>query len=326
MVGVGWSRPLWLGKMVFQNGICQTPPVTNVKLTDIYLPKTLKIEWDGHVDADQFVSRTPGPAVTGTLVNNNGHYTLVDTFDFQIGTTYTYSVTQQDPAGPPPPPPYVGCNPSPSTPVTIPVVPQQINVTDNQVVDARYDLRYSTWTFLDHKFGSTFYRGGLFAGYNADNSQVGHAYLKFPLTPLPAGQHLWPGVGSVNAFYTRMYATGSATIACQSVSPNWDPTTITWSTAPAFTPANATTAQRFTVSYDSANPPASSWAHWTMASDIAAALSAGSTFSAALGGFDEPSTAVNPIGGGATGWAYFSKREYDAAQVPCVLYAYGSPQ
>ena len=43
---------------------------------------------------------------------------------------------------------------------------------ENQAVDSRYDLRYGNPTLLDFQFGSSIYKGGLFAGYANDPSRV----------------------------------------------------------------------------------------------------------------------------------------------------------
>ena len=313
-------------------GICPSPPVRNLTLTDIYLTgtgaglKALRVEWDGDAGATFSVQRTPGPITAGTITNTGGHGVLVDIFAAQAGTKYVYSATQTDPPPPPPPYPYTACTPAPSTPVSINVTPVQVTVADNQSVDARYDPRYALWTYLNHNFGATVYRGGLSVGYNADNSQVGHAYLKFALPPVPQGQSVWAGAGSVNAYYLRSYAPGSTVVACQSVPTSWTGPTVTWSTAPAFNTGNATASQQATVSYGSQQPvplPNTGWTHWGMGSDIIAAIPSG-TYGSALGSPGEPSTASNPISGAASGWVYFSKKEYAPGQPSCVLYAYSN--
>jgi len=317
-------------------GPCPSPPVTNVKLTDLYMTgtgtglKNFKIEWDGDPAATQYVNGAPP---TDPLTVSGSHFTLLLSMAAQSGTNYPFAVRQQEP----PPQNYTACSSYTLSPaVTINVTPIQAAVADNQMVDARYDPRYALWTYLNHNFGSTVsgqyvtnnYRGGLSAGYNSDNSEVAHAYLNFTLPAVPAGQHLWAGVGSVNAYYLRSYTPGSTVVACQSVPTTWSGSTITWATAPAFTPGNATALQQATVSYSGTAPNQVSntgWTHWNMASDIGAALSGSGAYAAALGGFSEPSTASAPISGPATGWAYFSKKECPAGQPAAVLYAYGSP-
>ena len=306
-----------------------TPPVANLALTDIYLLGTgtgqgvLRVEWDGNSTATQFVNGgTPGAS---TLTNNNGHYTLIDTFVPQVGAgaRRVYSVQQQDPPATPPPP-YAGCDRPLSPAVTINATPVQAAVSGNQSVDARYDPRYALWTHLNHNFGATTYRGGLYAGYNGDNSQVGHAYLNFAPPPVPQGQSVWPNVGSVNAYYLRSYTPGSTSIGCRSVPSAWASTTLTWSTAPAPITGGVTPAA--TVSYDSQQPvpqPITGWTHWNMSGEIPSAVPGGA-YAAFLYGTSEPSTATDPIGGAATGWAYFSKKEYAQGQPACILYAYSN--
>lgn len=321
-------------------GSCPSPVVTNVKLTDLYMTgtgtglKTFKIEWDGDPNAGQFINGAPPAAGTLTVDTVHKHFTVLYTMAAQSGTSYPFAIQQVEP----PPQNYTyGCTSyTLSLAVTINVTPVQAAVVDNQTVDARYDPRYALWTYLNHNFGSTIngqyvtnvYRGGLYVGYNSDKSEVGHSYLNFTLPAVPAGQHLWVGVGSVNAYYLRSYAPGSTVIACQSVATTWAGSTVTWATAPAFTPGNATAIQQATVSYSGTAPnqvPNSGWTHWNMGADIGTALSGSLAYSAALGGFSEPSTASAPISGAATGWVYFSKKECPAGQPAAILYAYGSP-
>ncbi len=49
------------------------------------------------------------------------------------------------------------------------VIPGSVTTAgSNQAVDSRLDLRYSDNHLLDHVFGATTYRGGLFVGYSSD--------------------------------------------------------------------------------------------------------------------------------------------------------------
>lgn len=317
---------------------CASPAVKNLGLTDLYLlgtgtgQETARVEWDGDSTATQFVNGgTPSPSV---LTNNNGHYVFVDTFAPQAGTgtKRVYTVQQLDPPPPPPPYPYTACTVTISPPVTINVTPVLVAVSGNQSVDARYDPRYALWTHLNHNFGSTIngsyvtgvYRGGLYAGYNGDNSQVGHGYMNFALPSVPQGQSLWPNVGSVNAYYLRSYTPGSTSVGCRSTSAAWNGAALTWSTAPGALANGAVPAA--TVSYDNQTPvpqPIAGWTHWGMAGEIPSAVPGGS-YGAFLYGTSEPSTATDPIGGAATRWAYFSKKEYAPGQPACILYAYSN--
>lgn len=315
---------------------CPSPAVRNLGLTDLYLlgtgtgQETARVEWDGDSTAMQFVNGgTPGP---NALTNNNGHFIFIDTFAPQAGTgaKRVYSVQQLDPQPPPPPYPYSACTVTISTAVSINVTPVLVAVSGNQSADARYDPRYALWTHLNHNFGSTVngqyvtntYRGGLYAGYNGDNSQVGHGYMNFALPSVPQGQSLWPNIGSVNAYYLRSYVPGSTSIGCRSTSAAWNGATLAWSTAPGALAGGVAPAA--TVSYGNQTPvplPNSGWTHWGMAGEIPSAVPGGS-YAAFLYGTSEPSTATDPIGGAATGWAYFSKREYTQGQPACILYAY----
>ncbi len=293
-----------------------------VWLTDIYLPKTLRIEWlpQSYQYNSYVVTRSGGGASSGTTTGNTFWN---DAFDFVFQTPYTYHVVDNwtadrywDSTN------QVWIYPGGQVDLgSLTVTPMQQLVTENQVVDARYDPRYSVWTFVNHKFGTTTYRGGLFAGYNADNSQVGHSYLKF-LLPAPAsGQTVLP-VASVNAWFTRNYdLTGSPNpdsvgVACQSVPSYWNAKSITWANAPAF--SSSQTAQIF-----SGTPQTPPWVHWKMGVDVAAFLSAGGgPYSVALSGTQEPIVGgAGPTSGSASGWVYFAKKEYATGQPATLLYA-----
>lgn len=254
---------------------------------------------------------------------------VFDNSGFQSGTRYWYveadrtTVVVTHPTTPPTSQTTVSYN----IDAQFSAVPIQATATDDQNVDARYDPRYSTWVHVNHKFGATTYRGGLFAGYNADNSSVGHGYLKFSLAALPAGATLWPKVGSVNAYYGRSYAPGGTSVACQSVSPSWTGAALTWETAPALAPQSAPARQRSTVAYDG-TASSQSWTHWEMADEAgglgltSVLTGGGGGYAVGLGGFAEPSTGSDPIGGAASGWAYFHKLEAPGGRPPCVLYVY----
>jgi hypothetical protein len=303
-----------------------TTTASKVQLTDLFMPLTALLQWQpgGHQSNSYFVTRN------SAQIADTGSTYLFDSA-IQIGTHYTYDVQDHwtDP-------PYYNNTtqqwvyPSGITDLgSIKVTPEQATVTDNQSVDARYDPRYATWTFLNFNFGSMDYRGGLYAGYNADNSQVGHSYLKFGLAPVPQGETLWP-IGSVNTYFLRMYASGTTAfpeimgVACQSVSALWSGSTLVWSNAPSFTPSASGLTQCF-VAYDG-TPDSVGWAHWEMGSDIPSALSGGSgLYAAALGGSSEPVVGTSgPPGGAAMGWAYFAKSQYPGGQPACVLYAYSN--
>ncbi len=295
---------------------------SSVWLADIYLPNTMRFECASY----------------GGVDDQNHHHeyiwnTTVHTFDpvwvntsFSFGTAYGVSVElhtwgqdwRLDPADntykwmPYDGYEYLGA---------LSVTPMQTLVTENQVVDARYDPRYSTYQFINHKFGTTTYRGGLFAGYNADGSQVGHSYLKFLLPPLASGQTVLP-VASVNAWFTRNYNLtdspnpDSVGVACQSVPSYWNAASLTWTNAPAFSPSQATQIL-------SGNPQTAPWVHWKVGVDVAGILNAGGgPYSAVLSGTQEPTVGgAGPPRASASGWAYFAKKEYAAGQPATLLYA-----
>ena len=83
-----------------------------------------------------------------------------------------------------------------STPLTtsIYVTVRRVVATEAQTVDTRVDPRYSTYQLKDFKFGTNKYRGGLFAGYNADGAKVARSYFKFTnlaAPPVSNGPQLW---------------------------------------------------------------------------------------------------------------------------------------
>lgn len=99
------------------------------------------------------------------------------------------------------------------------IAPYQVGATDNQTVDSRLDLRYSTNVFQDHQFGATIYRGGLYGGYTGDPGRVGRSYAKFNLLAPPAGLDF--RVRNVDAYCLGMYTSTNAsqnvsmTVGCQ---------------------------------------------------------------------------------------------------------------
>ena len=304
----------------FDPALC---PVSNLRCSDIYLPKALRIEWlyypmssSGYATYE--VQRSADGGSTWTSLGYGTDMYWIDT-SFSFSTDYQYRVRVssdgQDAYGLPTPPSgaddgdihhvaYASGLPW----TTIHVTPMQELATDNQSVDARLDLRYATTHYQNFPFGNRTFRGGLFAGYNADGARVGRSLLKFGAPALPSSNNLW--VATVNAYWLRNYAAGSVTVGCQVVGDSWTQAGVNWSTAPSVTPASATA----TVSVAMTTPGSNSgWVHWGMTSDYATEQAGDNVFSAALASTSESTP----------GWAYFAKKEYDSGMTPCVLYAYG---
>jgi len=221
------------------------PPPADVRVTQIFLPKTVRVEWNAGVADPGFgISYTVmrvDPATETVLASiNTADQFWMDSFDFTYGTTYEYRVfawpdDNSNSSLPPPPP---GADPNDVTTYwlasdisSVQMVPAYTVATDNQTVDGRLDLRYGNPTLLDFKFGSRTYRGGLFTGYAADPSKVGRSFLRFELPELPSGASFW--AGSVNAYHTVSWTDGTTEIGCQEVADvTWDEDTLKWSIAP----------------------------------------------------------------------------------------------
>jgi len=300
------------------------PAPADVRVTQIFLPKTVRVEWNaGMADMGSGISYTVmrvDPATETVLASiNTADQFWMDSFDFTYGTTYEYRVfawpEDNSNSGLPPPPP--GADPNDVTTYwlasdvsSVQMVPAYTVATDNQTVDSRLDLRYGNPTLLDFKFGSRTYRGGLFTGYAADPSKVGRSFLRFELPELPSGASFW--AGSVNAYHTVSWTDGTTEIGCQEVADvTWDEDTLKWSIAPTLTPGDAT--ERFDVAYDSEEPEeCTGWAHWNHNAELGTAITGSGLVSFGLASTGESTNR----------WVYFAKKEYDAAKAPVALYAY----
>lgn len=220
------------------------------------------------------------------------------------------------------------------------VTVRKVTATTHQTVDSRIDMRYSDYHLQDHKFKDTLYRGGLFAGYNADNSRVGRAYFKFvgltgPLSGY-SSEKLWGG-GGLTVYCPRLARTGSADIICQAASSSsWDPDLLVWSNAPSLldTPGSGASV---TISWDSASP-SGQWATFNNVADIerAVSLASGSYSGASLTSVlmsphETTGTSSQDITASSNGWAYFARNSYTESSGPhasedlsaVLLYAFG---
>jgi hypothetical protein len=193
----------------------------------------------------------------------------------------------------------------------VPVTCKKKYLTENQAVDSRLDMRYSSIVYQDVNFKDGAYRGGLYVGNNSDGSKVGRSYLKFPVD---SGDVLWP-VGYVYAFKTRFARTGTISVKARKTPTTWDKQTLVWTNAPA---PQAEGYPAKSVAWDSATP-ISEWSRFRAARDIETAT--GNVLSLSLLSETESD---NP-------WAYFARKEWlnkdetTPIHPPYLLYAVGGP-
>lgn len=288
-------------------------PVGDLRVTLVAYPRTIKIQWD----YQQFgawkyqVKRGEILVVSaGTLLYYQD--TLPISGVLGDGTDWDYSVR----VVPDPGQPYVA-----GPWETIRVRIGAVDALENQAVDSRYDLRYSSPTFQDFKFGSRAYRGGLYAGNAPDPSRAGRSFIKWQLPALAADHYFWCGL--VHAYHTRSFATGSTNVGVHLLGDStWNASTLKWTTAPAINPA--TPSATCTLAWDSAVPHSSQpdptlyWGKWDLSNAIFNALTGTGWLSVGLASTDES----------AAGWAYFAKKEYvqpGVRTIPTVLYGYQRP-
>ena len=231
--------------------------------------------------------------------------------------------------------------------VDIYVTVRMVRASVNQTADTRLDMRFGDPTLKDYKFKDGRWRGGLFAGYNGDNSKVGRTYLKFSTLPGPvvSTDKLWSH-GGLAAYCTRLANTGSVSLLCRTgLSNTWDATTLNWSNAPL---PKTSGGPAFSIAWDKTNffgapgdpnsppgatDPTGKWATVNFLSDIEEALDSSATaLTAILMGENEQSSyngAPDTTTGG--GWAYFAKTGYSEPNQPAgesnltayLLYAFG---
>jgi hypothetical protein len=219
------------------------------------------------------------------------------------------------------------------------VTVRKVVASAHQTVDSRIDMRFSDYHLKDFKFKDTLYRGGLFAGYNADGARAARTYFKFTGLTGPAagntGEKLWP-VGGLSAYSTRLAKAGSASLICRSAASSaWDPAELVWSNMPALrTPAVAGgSPPALTINWGGAPGSAGQWVTVNNMAEIQRALvEAGGTGGAAAAALTSVVLSPNETGSGAnviasqSGWAYFARSQYTAngQTFPTVLiYAFG---
>ena len=197
-----------------------------------------------------------------------------------------------------------------------------IAASANQSVDSRLDLRYSTNVFLDHCFGSTTYRGGLFAGYAPDPSKVGRSFAR-TLIAAPSGSGYFFRMGGMYAYCTGLatHSLQTVNIGCQAIpDPGFNYSTLVWSQSnpTGLNPGAATTVTPIT--YDPANPQAQ-WVSWSLSDSIWSAVQQATmtmTPTSVVTAWAAPDETQ-------TGWAYFAKAEVGASTAPYAGYALSYP-
>lgn len=287
-----------------------TVPVTitlvasHLWVSQIVMPSTLVLNWDlAATGAEYMLYRdgnqiaTPASAIRTyndlILPLTNGHVYVYQLYD-TIQTTVNGVVT----------------NTQGALLATEKVAPYQVFATDNQAVDSRLDPRYSTNVFVDHCFGSTMYKGGLFVGYASDPARVGRSFAHFSLPPIPPGSGETFRNGTLNAYFTGASGTSvtNMTVGVQSlVNAVWTASTLVWSHAPALDPTQA--AASASITYDP-NNPVTQWIGWPLTQQIYSALIAQTPMSIAWASSSESSP----------GWAYFAKNEFGPQLGPCIAY------
>ena len=227
------------------------------------------------------------------------------------------------------------------------VTPQVVAANMDQTVDSRIDKRYAGTPqqpeqFLDFQFGSRAYNGGLFVGYRDegatnDNSRKGRSFAQFtfPLvTGANASSNSIPSnrtylTGNACAYYTGQAALPNTptpampTVSCYSLTNAnnaWSDSSLVWSASLPLMQGAA--------SAGAASPAADkSWMKWDIKDRLRQTLkgtvSTGNLLSLAWLADWDTSDAALPSG--AANWAYLTKKEYDSALGPRVVYGLGTP-
>ncbi|MCW3055744.1 MAG: hypothetical protein JWN14_4914, partial [Chthonomonadales bacterium] len=276
----------------------------NLRLTDLLAPYTAKLTWDCQATGNFILKRDS--VTIATLANSVTTYTDAFATGFTNGQAYYYEI-------------FDSAAPTVHLSATK-IVPYQVGAIDNQAVDSRLDLRYATNVFLDHAFGSTFYRGGLFVGYSGDPSRIGRSYAKFNL--VAPGSGVTYRTGNLNAYCTGALTSGNQTVSmlvnCQTLTDlSWQGSSMVWSTPTNLNLDPTHNDAQATVSYNpTLTPPTPGWIAWSMPIPLLNALATPSTpYAVAWTSSDEA----------GSGWAYFAKREFDSNLAPAATYAYEQP-
>ncbi|MGI4791251.1 MAG: beta strand repeat-containing protein [Janthinobacterium lividum] len=208
--------------------------------TDLLFPKAIQLQWSLSAVGNFLLYRDG--VLIATLPNSAVSY--IDTFNWNSGQTYKYDIKDSQT--------------SPATLLsTEQTVPYIVPAIQDQAVDSRLDPRYAANVFLDHQFGSTSYRGGLFVGYDTDPSRIGRSFAQFNLTPPLTGAVY--RTGRVNAYFITGDTTNGVinmTVGCQALTNNtWNASTLTWDTAlTAFNLVPTAAPQTTLIQYDPSTP------------------------------------------------------------------------
>lgn len=316
---------------IYQDNVpAAAPVVQGLTITQIYEPKTIRLDWIACGDNTTVYEVRRHVDGVDTSLGTTTNTFFLDSSSFTLGKNYTYSVRVASgeywskglpapPTNPPPPDNLVFHRPvwgAGDWNLAIPIntIPEQVASLSGQcvAVDSRYDTRYEDYRLLNFQFGNRTYRGGLFTGNANDPSRVGRSFLKVPLT-IPTDRVIY--AASMNAYCTRMLTTGTTNVGLTILgSDSWDPMTTAWNNQPTIDPT--TPFATSSVSWDSTNP-VSSWAHWAIPFSVCTQRQGAGDgmLSMALAATNEASNA----------WAYFAKPEWDPNYAPHVLYATLSP-
>lgn len=277
-----------------------TETYNDLRVTDYYLPATAHLAWNGTAAGNWLLYRN------GTQIASLGSYTnsYDDTFgggsppageiDYDLYMSNYPGVIQS----------HLRTNLA------------TITATENQAVDSRLDLRWSTLKYIDFQFADRIYRGGLFVGNNNDGSRVGRSFGKFTVGSMPS-PFLYH-TSNANAYSTGNYTTGTATATVNvgvQVIPDdtWVASTLKWTTQPAVNPASYT--EQTTVSFNPSSPT-HTWYHWPMMYEIIPEMLGDHVASLAWTSVDETSG----------GWAYFAKNQYNSTLGPRVTQVISYPK
>ena len=326
---------------------------SRLRMSDLHLsPKTIQIKWavppppcsapTGAAPPGSIVSctgwsfpeRTPG-SITTTQDNPKivGNEYVFDDNDWDYNIRYTYSIivtstTYRYVAG-------QNGNPggwtstSAQSTDSIYITVRKILASANQTADTRLDPRYGDPTLKNYLFKEGTWRGGLFAGYNADNSNVARTYLKFTglSGPIQPGEKMWP-FGGLALYCTRLASTGMVNLQCRrGLSDTWNENTLNWSNAPL---PKATGGPSFFISWDKNSffgtdntPPyhperaTGKWIVVNFLPDIQDALADNSTTLTSIVQAVGETSGYNgvPDATPSGGWAYFAKPGYDEVKL-----------
>ena len=281
---------------------------TNLRVTDYLMPNILRLVWNS-ASTQGYYTLVRSVMDTNTMTRSqsttvatvpSSTTTYDDAFAFSNGTTYLYELFDTT-ASPPPATTLVGNNTRLSADM---VTPYANYVTENQTVDSRIDLRYSTVHYQDFNFANINYRGGLFAGLagGSDQSKVSRTFAKFTISAPPATASF--RTGGVNFYYTGAPGNiSNVPIGCQAIANNdWVGANLVWTLAPITTPGSATGITSF--SWDKANPQPK-YVVFNLANDVKAA-----SLRAKAGGDARLSVAVGATDETSAGWVYFARSNY----------------